>query len=261
MGFSVSSAIRFGWETFKKRPWLFTAVTLLLFLVQGLADALADAINTQLAGPAEDPPMVDFLISSAPGTLFSFAVSTLISMGAAAFYLAVHDNPETVELAALWHPHPFWKYLGTSVLILLGTLVGIVLLIVPGVIFALMFIFAPLIVIDRELGPVDAMKESRRITRGHKWRLLGLVLVFGLILMLCEFSIAELAGVPNTFVFDPVTVVKLFGTAPSANLLGALVFIAALLVLWPIATLAVMRAYRVLSGTLGTGSADTERAA
>ena len=38
--------------------------------------------------------------------------------------------------------------------------VGFILLIVPGIIFALMFLFTTFIVIDREFGPIDSMKET-----------------------------------------------------------------------------------------------------
>ena len=50
------------------------------------------------------------------GSLVYLALSTLVSMGVTAFALAAHDNPDTVELSALWHPRPFWKYLGLSII-------------------------------------------------------------------------------------------------------------------------------------------------
>jgi hypothetical protein len=53
----------------------------------------------------------------------NLALGTLIGMGATAFYLAAHDNPDTVDLSALWHQQGFLKYLGAS--ILLGLAVGI----------------------------------------------------------------------------------------------------------------------------------------
>jgi uncharacterized membrane protein len=100
-------------------------------------------------------------------------------------------------------PRPYWKYLGAGILLLLVMLAGflfatlllvgvniplgliaIVVAVVASVIFVLMFMFTLVIVIDRELGPIAAMKESHRITRGHKWRLAGLMLVFMLISLL-----------------------------------------------------------------------------
>ena len=60
----------------------------------------------------------------------------------------------------------------------------------PGIIFALMFMFSTFIVIDRELGPIEAMKESHRITHGHKWKLLG----FSLLLVLINLLGAPRAG-------------------------------------------------------------------
>ncbi len=142
-------------------------------------------------------------------------------MGGTAFYLAAHDNSDTVELSSLWHPRPLWKYLGTSILLGLAVGVGFLLLIVPGIIFALMFIFSTFLVIDREIDPIEAMKESYRMTRGHKWNLLGLLLMLILV-----------------------------------NLLGVLALIVGLLVSVPVTALALTHAYRVLGGTAGMRPVD-----
>ena len=76
-----------------------------------------------------------------------------------------------------------------------------------------MFMFATFIVIDRELGPIEAMKESKRLAHGHKWALLGFVLVLALI-----------------------------------NLLGVLALGVGLLVSIPVSSLAFVHTYRVLGG-------------
>jgi uncharacterized membrane protein len=156
----------------------------------------------------------------------NFALGTLISMGATAFYLAAHDNPDTADLSLLWHPRPFWKFLGASILLSLAVAIGLVLLIVPGIIFGLMFMFATFVVIERELGPIDAMNESNRLTRGHKWQLFGFVLVLLLI-----------------------------------NLLGLLALVVGILVSIPVSTLAFVHAYRVLGGKAEPRPADAALAA
>jgi hypothetical protein len=238
MGFSPSSALRFGWETFKKRPWLFVGAFVLIAIAQAVVEGLSRAIDAPLGGSES---AYSFL-----GGLLSLALSTLISMGITAFGLAAHDNPESVEFSALWHPHPFWKYLGLTILFALifvaivllglalvavlgletGIAIGIPLLLILGVIVSLTFFFSTFLVIDRELGPIQALQESHRITRGYKWDLFLLSLLLMLI-----------------------------------NLAGLLALVAGILVSAPVSLLALTHAYRVLSGGAVPRPADAALAA
>src|SRR5512134_2131299 len=120
MEFSTGSALRFGWETFKKRPWFFVGSTVVILLASGLIDAFSSALDAAVGGSAEQPSII--------GTVVNLGLGTLLGMGATAFYLAAHDNPDTVDLSALWHPQPFWKYLGASILYALALVVGLILL-------------------------------------------------------------------------------------------------------------------------------------
>ena len=209
MGFTAGEAIRFGWKTFKSRPWFFVGATPVIMIVYGMIEAITLSIDVAVSG-STDPAQIQ---SSLLGRLISFLAGTLIDMGATAFYLSAHDNPDAVDLSALWHPRPFLTFLGASILLMLTIAVGFILLIVPGIIFALMFMFTTFIVIDREFGPIDSMKESRRLTYGHKWKLLGLSLLLVLI-----------------------------------NLLGLAALFVGLFVTVPISSLALTHAYRVLGG-------------
>jgi uncharacterized membrane protein len=150
--------------------------------------------------------------SQAIGSFINFVLGTFVAMGVTAFFLKAHDSTETVESKELWHPQPFWLFLATKLLTGVVVVLGIILLIVPGIIFGLMFMFAQYIVIDKEIGPIEAMKESKKITDGHKWNLLGLCLLLALI-----------------------------------NILGAICLLVGLLVTIPVTSLALIRAYRTLS--------------
>jgi len=234
MRFDGKSTLRFGWETFKRRPWIFVGATAIVGAawvgVELLAAALAVAIDITLSGAQDQPTILGSILDN----IISLPLGVIIAMGWTAFFLAAHDNPDTVELSSLWHPRPFWKYVGTGILVWLAAIIGLILLIVPGVIIGLMFMFSTFIVIDRELGPIEAMKESYRITSGntyritsgYKWRLYGLLLVLVLI-----------------------------------NLLGLLALIVGLLATIPITMLALTHAYRVLSGSAETRPADAVPAA
>jgi len=208
MSFTAGSAIRFGWETFKKRPWFFVGATVVIVFAYGVVGAISNGIDSALGSSAEELSVI--------GGLVNLALSTFVGMGVTAFFLAAHDNPEAVDLSVLWHPQGFWKFLAASILVGLSIGIGFVLLIVPGILAMLFFMFATVIVIDRDLGPIEAMKESMRIGRGYRWSLLGLVVLLALIVFV-----------------------------------GMLALFVGLLVAMPVATLAFIHAYRVLSGSDG----------
>jgi uncharacterized membrane protein len=51
--------------------------------------------------------------------------------------------------------------------------IGLVLLIVPGIVFGCRLSFVPYLVMDRGLDPVAAIEKSWNMTRGHGWRIFG----------------------------------------------------------------------------------------
>lgn len=67
--------------------------------------------------------------------------------------------------------------IGLSILMGLGIMVGFILLVVPGVILLLMWAVAvPTLVIERN-GIMAAFARSSELTKGAKWKILGLFLV------------------------------------------------------------------------------------
>ena len=58
-------------------------------------------------------------------------------------------------------------------------IIGLVLLIVPGIIFACKLAFVPYLVIDRKMEAIEAVKESWRMTGGYAWKvfLIGLLAI------------------------------------------------------------------------------------
>jgi uncharacterized protein (TIGR02145 family) len=77
---------------------------------------------------------------------------------------------DKVDLVAFIKTNPI-TILKFFILIILMTIIiniGTALLVIPGVILSIMLLLAPFMVIDRELGPIEAIKESISITSGHK---------------------------------------------------------------------------------------------
>ncbi len=68
-------------------------------------------------------------------------------------------------------------------------IIGIIMLIIPGIIFAIKLTFVPYLVMDKNLDPVEAVKESWRMTKGYGWTIFGMgfvsiFIIFGGILLL-----------------------------------------------------------------------------
>ena len=75
----------------------------------------------------------------------------------------------------------FLPLIGVGIVTGVGVMLGLLLLVVPGVILALMWcVAAPVLVVERE-GVFAALRRSRELGSGARWKILGLflVLVFG----------------------------------------------------------------------------------
>lgn len=203
MEFSAGACIRFGWETFKKRPWFFVGTGVLIAIISWaisfLSGSSAVAFGNETTGG-----VLSFIVS--------FILQTFLGMGIIALYLKAHTDVMGAQVGDLWHPEPFLKYIGATILMSIVVMIGFVLLIIPGIIASLVLMFTTYLVIDKNLGPIEAIQESRRITKGH----LGKLFIFALALI-------------------------------GINILGAICLGVGLLVSMPVSSLAIVQAYRVLS--------------
>lgn len=204
--FSIGDCIRFGWETFKKRPGILIGAFLLTALIPALPGLLVPGPEV-VPGAPPPPPSGAQMVAS----LVSIVLSILTTLGATTFALRAHDDIGRVRLADLWNPQPFWRFLGAELLAGIIIFIGFLLLVVPGIIAAIGLGFAPYSVIDRGKGPVEALKDSWNITKGHK----GQLFLFGLALL-------------------------------GLNLLGVIALVVGVLVTIPMTWLAVTHAYRAL---------------
>lgn len=207
---SVRDCFSTGWRTFKARPWIFVQAGLLLLLIHIAINLLQYLLETgaeQMGGAVAALLAVGFAVAS-------ILASFLINMGETAFFLRAHDDAKAVGLRDLWHPEPFWKFVGAALLAGLAIFLGFILLIVPGIILSILFMFVGYLAIERRLGPIAALKESTRLTKGSRWKLFQLALLALLL-----------------------------------NILGFLALIIGLFVTIPVTLLATVHAYRTLSST------------
>src|SRR3989344_7229660 len=74
-------------------------------------------------------------------------------------------------------------FLGLSLLVGLTILVGFILIIIPGIIFAVWFGFSYFVFLLENTGIREAMKKSKAYVKGRFWAVLGRIVVLLLILL------------------------------------------------------------------------------
>ena len=66
-------------------------------------------------------------------------------------------------------PTRYLTFLGTGIVMGVGYVIGLVLLVVPGIMILLRWLLAPNFVLAQDMGVSDALKASRDATSGHRW--------------------------------------------------------------------------------------------
>jgi hypothetical protein len=92
----------------------------------------------------------------------------------------------------------FVPILGLAILSALGIAIGLMLFIVPGLILLTMwFVGVPACMVE-QLGPWESLKRSTQLTKGHRWKLFGAILVVylaaGLVSNLITLAFTAVAG-------------------------------------------------------------------
>jgi uncharacterized membrane protein len=174
--FSKKEAINFGWNVAKKNLGFFALLLILAFFISFASAFLSTAI--------------------------SIIVDMLITIGLIKISLKFCDN-EKAKISDLFSSsHLFFNFLIGNLLYALIIIGGFILLIIPGIIWSIKYRFFNYFIVDKGLGPIEALKESARITKGNKWNLF----LFGLLLVLINI-LGALALLVGLFVTIPTTMI------------------------------------------------------
>jgi membrane-anchored glycerophosphoryl diester phosphodiesterase (GDPDase) len=103
------------------------------------------------------------------GIIFYILVSFPVEYSFSFVYLkaARNDKPEIRDIFKAYSN--YWHIILASLLVTIIVGVGLVLLVIPGIIFACKLAFTPYLILDRRMTVFEAVKESWRMTGGHAW--------------------------------------------------------------------------------------------
>lgn len=188
--FEIGEAINVGWEIVKHNIWFFVGLLLLIWVLNAIPDFLSSLVQ-------KDVPILAFVLD-----IGGYVLSIILSIGAIKIVLDFLDGKKGDYKDLFSQTSLFVKYLGASLLYGLIVIGGCLLLIVPGVIWALQFQFFGYFIVEQKLGAIDALSKSSEITRGHKGNLFLLWIVFFLVNLAGLFAL-----VIGLFVTIPIVMI------------------------------------------------------
>jgi len=164
--FQIGDVLGKGWEGFKTNAAVLIAAMMLAgFIMSAILIPLQ--IATRVAQGNFEVVMVILLLQM----IAQVALGAFFNLGFIIIYLKVArgEKPEIKDLFA--GKSRIVPAILVSLLIGFGVMIGSILLIIPGIIFALMTVFALYFVMDKNMGVMESIRASIDATRGSKMNL------------------------------------------------------------------------------------------
>jgi len=198
--FTTQEVFGFGWNAMKSN--------FLLFLILIISSALVTIAHNKISESAKYFPLTALLVF-----VVFFVLQTLVSMVFTKVTLQLSNNQAAGSGDFFSFLNSFIDFVFASFLYWLIVIGGLVLLVVPGIFWAIKFGQFGYVIVDKGANPIEALKESSRITEGVKWDLLGFYLLSFVITLagfLCLF-VGLLASIPVTAVAQACVYRKISG--------------------------------------------------
>ncbi len=177
--FGVGEAISYGWNKYWQNLGMLLLITFLVFVIGAVFGGIASAIGNAFprvhftSGTTRYGIGVGFIFAQ----LVSFVVNAVLAMGVIRATLAVAEGRQP-DVSMLFRSEGLAAYIVASILVALATVVGFILLIVPGIIVLIVWHFFGYVIVENpETSATEAMRRSAEITKGHRWELFGLGLL------------------------------------------------------------------------------------
>jgi len=120
---------------------------------------------------------------------------------------------ETISFTEIFDPK-YRKYIGeyflTAGLIFVGTFIGVIFFIIPGIIISIAWSFALLLVIDKGKNPTEALTLSNNITYGNKVRIFLITFIASLIFSIVQVILSSFDNGFASFLVFITVIFQLF---------------------------------------------------
>jgi len=215
--FSIGEVFKQAWDLTKKNFGFLIGVFVFITIINLVFSALLGLLQKNLSE--------GFIYGALYLVVYvlSIVVSSVLALGTVKITLALADQKAASFNDLFSTLNLFWKYLGASILYGLIITGGLLLLVVPGLRWAVKYEFFVYPIVEKNAGVVESLKISGAITRGSKWPLfflLILVMLLNLLGMLV-LLVGLLVTVPLSMMISVVAYRMLCQKAPSNEVQNA----------------------------------------
>ena len=163
-GLPLGESIQFAWTTVKASAVFIVGVTLVAWAVPGIIEWAGDrALHTRLQRFGID--------------VICYAVSSTFALGLAKIYLKFRDGRRPIFENLFDGLARLHVYIAAMLIMGIAVVMGLILFVVPGIIFLLRLWFVGFVVVEETSGPLEAIQRSWDITRGYTMDLFLLFLL------------------------------------------------------------------------------------
>lgn len=197
--FSKKEAIKFGFNVAKSNIAFFLSVFVVWAFVTFISSAFQNFLN------ANKQPFLSFIFS-----LLIWVVNSIIAMGIINICLKFVEGKKP-KLKDIYYTKKLFNFILASIIRGVIVIVGLILFIIPGIIFSIKLQYSEYLIVDKQLDAVDSIKKSWQMTKGIKWNLFLLGLLLGLIniLGILALLVGTLITVPLTLLANAYVYKKL----------------------------------------------------
>lgn len=202
--FSIGEVIGYGWNKVKEQKWFWPGVALITFVISGIGSEASKRMGENSGGA--------ILIN-----LVMMVINIIIGIGVIKLALKQIDGQKLEYSELFANAKYFPNYFAASLIIGLITFVGFLLLIIPGIYWAIKYSFATYLIVDKNMSISEAMKKSGEMTKGKKMNLfvLGICYLGVIILGALVIGIGLLWAMPVVWISMAYVYRKLLKDSPA----------------------------------------------
>ncbi len=203
----IKANLETGWKITKENFWFLAAIVLISFIVPGVPRYIADNAAKDIVPLRAMLHVINIILGS------------IITMGLIKIALKFCDGKKGEFNDIFSCVSLLLKYLVSSFLMTIIVIGGMILLVVPGIIWGVKFSLFPYFIVEKNAGPIEALKASAGVTKGAKGPLFLFYILAGLVNLggfACLF-VGLLATLPITMIATALVYRELLSQAEEAQ--------------------------------------------